>query len=610
MAPFTPDLLPAAYRSELEKLSESGRRAWMEQRLRGQTDHLFLANELMGYDFQPNPHEALFRELLQKDPAQNTPLFQLGSPCKCRPQYREACKKCNGTGINRRKKRMIQWPRGLFKTSAIIVEIVQLILNYPNIRILFLTGNLKLGKRQLARVKRVFEQPSAKFRQLYPEFCAAPGRKLPDSTPDGFTVPCRTAAQFAEPTFCISSAKSVKSGTHYDVIFVDDLVNDQNFRSAKLLESAWEDYLAVIPLLEPAGFLYITGTPYAFGDTYERIKEAADKEEAETGSSVWEFSIKAAWCKLCKTCGHPDLRHNSDLSYTSPPCTMEDCACKCFVDSGEKQVLFPIAITRDGRQVGHTVEMLEAIQREDPGFFALQYLCQRIAKEEQRYTPELIARQTFWHLNVIPPQAGTFMVGDLSYIGDDKRDRSVLYLVRVWMGVLWVYHCIAGNWDSDEAMTNVLLAIMQHRPQAVWLERFNGWEAYNNILMAKAAQHGLLQLPVEWRKLDRKTNAKTIRIGVPLSWMKDRKLWLFAGMPWYDKLIKQLLKWPKIPHHDDEGDCLGHACEVPHGAHGIPAPLPAGGMQDRIRKMHRDAAENAGMQGFNPGGTGSGVCSG
>jgi hypothetical protein len=614
MAPFTPEVLPANYRAEFDQLSEAGRQAWLEQRLRGQIDHLFLGNELMGYDFQPNPHAALFREFLQKDREQQRPLYQLGSPCKCilRTGTPDAqCKKCNGTGWNRRKKRMIHWPRGLFKTSAVIVEIVQLILNYPNIRILFLTGNLRLGRRQLARVKKVFEQPSAKFRQLYPEFCAIPGKKLPDSSGEEFTVPCRTMRQFAEPTFSISSAKSVKAGSHYDVIFVDDLVNDQNYKSAKALEDAWDDYCSVGPLLEPAGFLFITGTPYAFGDTYERIEEAAKKEEAETGGTVWEFSFKSCWIKFCKTCGHPDLRHDSDRNYTHPPCTMEGCECKCFVDSGQKQVLFPLAITRDGRQVGHTVEFLESERREKGAdFFALQYECRRIAQEEQRYTPELLARQTFYHLSMMPAQAGTFMVGDLSYIGDDKRDLSVLYLVKVWMGVLWVYHCIAGNWDSDQACNAILLAIIQHRPQAVWLEKFLGWEAYNNILMSKAAALQLQQLPVDWKKLDRRPAAKTLRIGTPLSWLIDKKLWLYAGMPYFDKLTNQLLKWPKIPHHDDFGDCLGHACEAPHGAAGTPAPPPGGTMMDRVRKMHRDREERIGMDGFGGGGTGSGIVSG
>src|SRR5689334_17487223 len=223
MAPFTPDLLPAQYRASFEDLSETGKTAWLEQRLRGQIDHLFLANELMGYDFQPNPHEGLFREYLQKDPEQKKALFELD------PQF---------------KKRMILWPRGLFKTSSIIVEIVQLVLNFPDIRILILSGSKTLAKRQLARVKKVFERPSDRFRQLYPEFCAPKDKKLAGDSSE-FTVPCRKLDQLAEPTVCISSAKSVKAGSHFDVIFVDDLVNDQNYKSPKLLEACWDDYCAI-----------------------------------------------------------------------------------------------------------------------------------------------------------------------------------------------------------------------------------------------------------------------------------------------------------------------------------------------------------------------------
>lgn len=596
MAVFTPAVLPEKYRESFDQLSPSAKQAWLEQRVKGQIDHLFLATEVIGGalgDFQVNPHAALFKEFLQKDPEQRKALYLLDP---------------------KTKKRMVLWPRGHFKTSGVTIEIVQLILNYPNIRILFLSGSKELAKRQLARTKKVFDNPSDKFRQLYPDFCPAPGKKLAGSSEE-FTVPNRTM-DFPEPTICISSGKSVKASSHFDVIFCDDLVNEQNYKSAKLLQGVWDDYCAIGPLLEPAGFLFVTGTRYAFGDTYERIIEAAQQETKETGDTVWKISIKSCWIKFCKTCRHPDIRHDSDLNFSSPPCrwidrkTKQACECKCFVDSGEKQVLFPLAITKDGRQIGFKVEMLESERREKGAeYFANQYENSPISKEQQRFTPELLARQTFFHLNVIPPESGTFMVGDLSYIGDDKRDLSVLYLVKVWLGTLWVYDCLAGNWDSDQACTNILAAIMQHRPQAVWLERFLGWEAYNNILMRKAAAVGLLQLPVEWKKLDKQPNAKTLRIGSSLSWLIDRKLWLFAGMKDYDKLCNQLKKWPKIPHHDDYGDCLGHAVEAPHGAALIPAPTQSDPLT-YIRQLHAQRLAQQEAEQFGGGGTGSGLVSG
>lgn len=590
-------MLPADYRQTFEKLSPAAQQAWLEQRLRGQIDHLYLGVELMGYDFQPNPHEALFREFLGKDPEQKKALHELD------PKTR---------------KRMILWSRGLFKTSGIIVAIVQLILNFPNIRILILSGSKPLTKRQLGRAKKVFEKPSAKFRQLYPEFCAPPGEKLGDS--EEFTVPCRTLDQLAEPTVCISTAKSVKAGSHFDVIFVDDLVNDQNYKSPKLLEKCWQDYCDIGPLLEPAGYMFITGTPYAPGDTYELIEEAAKREQQETGSTVWKFSMKSCWIRFCKTCRHPDLRHDSDRNYTAPPCTMPGCECKCFVDSGEKQVLFPLAITRDGRQVGHTVEFLESERREKgEEFFALQYECRRTARDAKAFTPELLDAQTFFHLKVIPVDAGTIMVGDLSYIGQQDRDLSVLFLLKVFMGGLWLYDCIAGKWDSDEAATNILGGMLKHRPQAIWIEAFLGWEAYNNVIMSKAASLGILQVPLAWIPMNNKKDAKMVRIGGIISWLKQKKLWLFRGLPdvqvmgtrqsSYDLLRGQLKKWPQIGKRRDFADCLGLAVEAPHGAAVLPAPKSYSPM-DHIRQLHADNVARQQADKFDAGGTGSGIVSG
>ena len=591
MAQFNPDVLPPEYRRSYDELSDSAKSAWRKQRLRGQIDHLFLGCDLMGYDFQANPHNKLFAEFLHKDPEQKKQLYELDE------QF---------------KKRMILWPRGLFKTSATIVEMVQLILNFPDIRILILSGSQTLAKRQLARCKKVFEKPSSKFRQLYPEFCALDdGKKAVKlGNAEEFTVPCRKLDQLAEPTVCISTGKSVKAGSHFDVIFVDDIVNDQNYRSLKMLESCWEQYKDIGPLLQPSGYMYVTGTVYAFGDTYEKIEESADAEMQKLGKTVWKKSIRSCWVIPCKTCGHHDSDHNKDRNYSSPPCTVAGCGCQCFIDSGKKDVLFPRFVTRDGRQEGHTVGYLES-EREEKGesFFACQYENRRLAQSEQRFTPALLSAQTFWHLNEIPIDAGTFMVGDLSYVGSDKQDESVLYLCKIAAGSIWMYHCISGKWDSDEATSYIIAAILQHRPQAVWLERFLGWDAYNQLLMGKANAAGLQQLPVAWIKMNTEAEAKKIRIGGIVSWLKQRKLWLFGGMHKYDLLCKQLSIWPKLGKYDDFADCCGLVCEAPHGA-AIAPPPRAESPIDIVRQLHADRRARMEAEQFNSGGTGTGLVCG
>src|ERR1700676_1543806 len=210
---------------------------------------------ILGMDFQHDPHTLLFKQFLQMRPGEDFVLSDLDTVTK---------------------KRMILWPRGLFKTSSIIVEIVQTVLNYPNVRICFMTGGDQLAKRQLARVKRVFEKPTQRFKTLFPEFClrSIRNKKIKDETDPRawsdelckmgtaheFTVPARTNETAAEPTFAISTAKSVKAGSHFDLIIIDDLVNDQNYRSVKALEKCFQDYLDICPLLDPSGFIVMTGT--------------------------------------------------------------------------------------------------------------------------------------------------------------------------------------------------------------------------------------------------------------------------------------------------------------------------------------------------------------
>jgi len=286
---------PKKFVKSFEGFDETTRQKWYLGRYRCLKDPLYLSGyavaekagddhlpesykPILGMDFQTDPHELLFKQFLQKRPGEGLVVSDLDTVTK---------------------KRMILWPRGIFKTSAIIVDIVQTILNYPNIRICFLTGGDQLAKRQLARVKRVFERPSELFKWLFPEFClkSVRNKKIQDEsnprawsdelckmgTAHEFTVPCRTNDTFAEPTFAISTAKSVKAGSHFELIYIDDLVNDQNYRSVKALEKCYQDYLDICPVLDPAGFIVMTGTRYSFGDTYERLQDLAKEEEKLMG---------------------------------------------------------------------------------------------------------------------------------------------------------------------------------------------------------------------------------------------------------------------------------------------------------------------------------------
>src|SRR5665213_1203496 len=447
---YEPDIVrfPDWFQQKFAKLTPLEQRAWKDERARAMSDHMAMG-ALLEVDFQEDPHRLLFNQFLQKKPDSGLVLSDLDTLTK---------------------KFMILWPRGLFKTSAVIVDIIQNIVNYPNVRICFMTGSDLLAMKQLARVKKVFERPSKRFLQLFPDFCGIDYDKngkmkyVKLGNKHAFTVPSRNNDSFAEETFQISTAKSVKSGAHFDLIYIDDLVNDQNYKSITALDKCFQEYLDICPMLEPTGFIIMTGTRYSFGDTYERIQEKSKLEEKAVGRTVWKFSIRDCWSLGCK-CGHSDVYHNKDINIAEPPCVI--CDCKGFQPTGVKGVLFPEARTKDGRAIGHSLEYLEGKRVElGPEFFANQYENSPMASGTQTFTEVLICAQTLHHEVQIPPynQAYTFVVGDLAYVGADGRDYSVLYICRLLQGQIFVFRCEFGTWDSGQVAEDIVNVLLKESP--------------------------------------------------------------------------------------------------------------------------------------------------
>lgn len=607
---------PKGFLKTFDSMSEADRLRWFLGRYKCLKYHIYLSGfaeeerlgepgvmdyvPILGMDFQDDPHSQLFAQFLQKRPGAGVVLSDLET------QF---------------KKTMILWPRGLFKTSSIIVEIVQLILNYPNVRICFLTGGDQLAKRQCARVKRVFEKPSKRFKMLFPEFCvhSVRNKKITDETDarawsdepaklgtlHEFTVPCRTNDTFAEPTFAISTARSVKAGSHFDVIIIDDLVNEQNYRSPKALEKCYQDYIDICPLLEPTGFILMTGTRYSFGDTYQRIQEMAQEEEKQLGKTIWKFSVRDCWSTGCQNCVHTDVYHDYVVNISQPPCKM--CACPGFKDRGNKGVLFPETRTHDGRSIGHTVGFLKGERlRLGPEFFANQYENRPIASDSQTFTETLIGGQTLFREDQLPSygQSVTIAVGDLAYVGQEGRDFSVIYVCRVFQGQIFVIDCLFGNWDSNAVAENTVKVLLNHRPSAFYYEKFNGWEAYNNVITAYAMTKGLLKVPIEWLKGSQAANAKLIRIGLVKGPLQQKRLWLFGTIPGYQQLVNQLVKWPKLGRHDDFADCLGMVCSAPTGYEQTTPPVQES-TTNWLHKLHPAVSID---DSYGDNGCGTGIC--
>ena len=122
---------------------EQKRQDW---RRRCQTDLYWFAKEILGYDLVPHVHKPVCDLFVHKDPTKSF------------------------ADQDHVKQRLLLDPRGHFKTTLDICDIIQWILCFPNTRILIMSGTRDLAQRMNKEIKYHF-QYNQLFRELFPEHC-------------------------------------------------------------------------------------------------------------------------------------------------------------------------------------------------------------------------------------------------------------------------------------------------------------------------------------------------------------------------------------------------------------------------------------------------------
>lgn len=461
-----------------------------EIKLKCLTDKMYLS-KVLGCDFQEEVHKELFANYIEYD--------------RSKP-FREQ---------SEIKNRLILWSRGFFKTTSIIVEIIQLILNFPNITILLMQATVPNSKDLLDQIKKHFDgtDPQSKLRDYFPEYCQLTKRL---GTSMYFTVPNRTVVS-KDPTVKVGSPRSNKAGQHYDVGFFDDLVNEVNFTSSLQIKKVIQDFSFYTPLVNPGGYRFVTGTRYAFGDLYETIMRWNDKQ------SNWKITIKPCW-----------RLDNEMLVSNFPPKTLPD-----------------------GRIIGISVEELLAKQAEDPEMFASQYLNQPVVATRHLFPQQLLITHV---LGEAPAFGHKTLFIDFASGRDKKSDHSVVLCgAQDSMNKIYCIDGIGGSWSPDQTANAVMNMALKHRPIRILIERSAAGENFVYYLKEVARQKGL-NLPMEYIVVSTKPDAKHMRIALCSGFLKNNKLWFLAGLPCWETMYEQFLAYPRTKH-DDYPDTIALMCE-------------------------------------------------
>jgi len=485
----------------------------VEERARGKSkDWFFLANDVLGFQFQPDVHAELFASLPPLDPS--------------KPWVKQSVV----------KDYLIMFQRGFYKSSALVVWMVKAILLFPDIRILIMQGSIGVTKLLLKQVYSHFDGSAygSRFKELYPEYCGT--KKELHGSAYSFVTCARKQVQLGQATVTVASPKSVKTGQHYDIGIFDDLQNESNWRNTVALNRVLEDFTACQPLIDPGCPRIVSGTRWAYGDLYEQIMRW------QTKSGKWLITIRDCW---------------SDESRNLP--------------EAQKKPRFPQrkVILHDGTEkyVGITLEELRSKEEADPAFFACQYLLKPQHANLVSYTHEM-----FWK-NCLPRDDApwlsipVFMV-DLASSG--ANDDSVIQcLQQDAVGCAYLTDMRGGQWQPVTTANNVIDMALLHRPAVIFFEKSAAATFFVEMLKQLAATRRVF-LPIEFVKIDQVKGAKAMRIQSFAGVVAKGRIKYFLGVPQFEKLVQQAVEFqPNIERNDDYIDCLALGWKQLTGVYGV-----------------------------------------
>lgn len=287
------------------------REEWFYYRHLSRTNLLFLCNYVLNFkdvSLEVEAHRQIIAALQHFDGGKETTAKDLTLE-SLRKGYKPNVPLWELKHPSPEKRTLILCSRGFLKSSiATVAHSIQYALNYPDIRLLISSGT---GKQVSIFMAGIYQQYRFNdvFRWLFPEHC--PQGKVNDfGSTERIRDLARTDFTLREATFTSTSIDSAVAGGHYDGIKHDDVVNEENVRTADSILRVNQHISMTTPLLERRegvpGWTDFIGTRYDYTDAYgmvldsEKAKEKKNRTYVIVYAPAWTGdwgteSCKATW---------------------------------------------------------------------------------------------------------------------------------------------------------------------------------------------------------------------------------------------------------------------------------------------------------------------------
>jgi hypothetical protein len=163
------------------------------------------------------------------------------------------------------RQKLILIPRGHLKSSIVTVGYtIQRLLINPNIRILITNAVWDKARMFLTQITESLS--SSALPSLFGPF-KGKGRW----TLDEITIAQKKLNTKRGPSIATAGVEKSLTGTHYDLIIHDDLVDRENTSTKEQKEKVLKFYKDSLSLLDPGGEMIVIGTRWATDDLYGHL---------------------------------------------------------------------------------------------------------------------------------------------------------------------------------------------------------------------------------------------------------------------------------------------------------------------------------------------------
>ena len=467
------------------------------------------------------------------------------------------------------KQLMLLVPRGGFKSSLNMADSVQWIICFPAITIAILTGVLQLAKDFVGEVKQHFtyaesgtdnkgkasydvrqimdkqtgDWSDSIFQVLFPEHCLSPleGNQLEFQTP--------AAEEQKEPSVRAASIDQALSGSHYNVLKLDDVVTNENTKTETRIKDNIKQISINNGLLNPNGFYFVIGTWYDERDYYGvTIRKTEKRAKTEGLLESIQGSIDSG-------------RFNANLSYKiylrAAWWPTQDAVKAGKIEEeltkNDLELWFPERLSYEFL-LGKLKDDSDNDDDEgDTGYFAIKYLNNPRKANRVRFPRELLKRRTIPH-SQFPPQGIVVTTVDTAYSTKSWADYTVIITALIFGGRFYVINMVRGRFNEYELPKIIANTASTWKPKRIAIEDSVGvkWMARE---LRREMDNLKISIPVEFVSLGlgSKLRSKQLKAKPVLRLLGDERMYFLNSCEGLEEIYNELEKFTGTGDdaHDD-----------------------------------------------------------